>query len=113
MRGKLSRSPEDKPALAAGGKLLLLDGDEETMGVLNDKRLAEADLELRGSLDGSKFTVNPIHTQSMFVLKDGEAFTISYWCDICAIRTYTPGICWCCREETKLDLRKPDTVAKK
>ncbi len=111
IRGKLSRSPEEKPALSAQGKLILLEGDEDTLGVLNDKRLADADLELHGFLDGPKFTVNPIHTRNMFVHKGGERLSISYWCEVCAIRTYTPGICWCCREDTVLDLRKPDKPA--
>jgi hypothetical protein len=33
---------------------------------------------------------------------------ITYWCDVCSIRTYTPGKCWCCQQETTLDLRDPD-----
>ncbi|MEJ7609506.1 MAG: hypothetical protein WKF37_25350, partial [Bryobacteraceae bacterium] len=111
IRGKLSRSPEDKPALTVAGRLILLDGDEDTLGVLNDKRLLAADMELNGTLEGSKFTVNPIHMRSMFVHKGGERLSISYWCDVCAIRTYTPGLCWCCREDTILDLRKASTPA--
>jgi hypothetical protein len=37
---------------------------------------------------------------------------VTYWCAVCAIRTFTPGICWCCREETELDLLEPDKVDK-
>ena len=25
---------------------------------------------------------------------------------VCSIRTYTPGICYCCQDETALDLRE-------
>jgi hypothetical protein len=82
-----------------------LHGDSDTLGVLKDKRLKDADLELRGRLDGSRFVVNPIHTNAMHVHKDGKRLIITYWCDLCAIRTFTPGICWCCQEQTELDLR--------
>ena len=40
--------------------------------------------------------------------KDGHVKVITYWCDVCSIRTYTPGPCWCCQKETLLDLRDPD-----
>ena len=33
---------------------------------------------------------------------------VTYWCEVCAIRSYTPGLCVCCRDETTLDLRDPD-----
>ena len=55
-----------------------------------------------------QFVVDPIHTRAMFVHKDGHVKVITYWCDVCSIRTYTPGPCWCCQKETLLDLRDPD-----
>jgi len=115
IRGKLTKGPDDKPALqTTEGKLVLLTGDEDTLGVLRDKRLAGADFEVAGKFNTpDQFTINPIHTRAMFVHKDGKKLLVTYWCDICAIRTYTPGICWCCREETELDLREPDKVDSK
>ena len=89
------------------GDVVALDGDEETRAVLQDARLAGADFEVLGAQSGAKFLVGPIHTSSMFVHKGGKRLTISYWCDICAIRTYSPGLCQCCREETQLQLREP------
>jgi hypothetical protein len=35
---------------------------------------------------------------------------ITYWCDVCSIRAYTPGPCVCCQQETTLDLRDPDKL---
>ena len=61
---------------------------------------------------GGRFTINPIHKRALFTYKDGRRLMVTYWCDVCAIRTYTPGICWCCREETALDLIEPDKVDK-
>lgn len=110
-RGKLTPNP--KPALNQGsGKLIYLQGDADTIGVLKDARLAGADFEVVGQLEGDTVTINPIHTAALFAYKDGKRLRVTYWCDVCAIRTYTPGLCWCCREETVLDLRDPDTVDK-
>jgi hypothetical protein len=82
--------------------------------VLKDARLAGSDFEVAGHSTGiNQFAIDPIHTHSLFVYKDGKRRAVTYWCDICYIRTYTPGKCWCCQEETRLDLRDPDTVDKK
>jgi hypothetical protein len=106
IRGKLTQR-DGKPALElTDHKLVALDGDEPTRGVLNDKRLAGVDMEATGHYaNPSQFTVDPIHTKALHVYKDGKRHTISYWCDTCSIRTYTPGICWCCQQETALDLQ--------
>jgi hypothetical protein len=113
LKGKLIKGPGDKPALrTSDGKLIFLTGDDDTVGVLNDARLANADFEVIGTSTGpDQFAINPIHTRAMFVHKGGKRLLVTYWCDVCAIRTYTPGICWCCRENTELDLRDPATVS--
>ena len=115
LRGKLEKGAGDKPVLrTSDGKLVNLTGDDDTVGVLKDARLAGADFEVIGRLDApDQFTINPIHTRAMFVHKDGKRLIVTYWCDVCAIRTYTPGICWCCREETALDLKEADKVSNK
>ncbi len=106
LRGKLVEGPKLE---LAGGKLVPLGGDEATMGVLRDKRLAGADFEVIGQPGpAGVFVVDPIHTKAMFVHKGGKKHLITYWCEMCAIRTYTPGICWCCQQETALDLREAD-----
>jgi hypothetical protein len=55
---------------------------------------------------GGVFVVDPIHKKAMFVVRGGKRLFVTYWCDICSIRTYTPGKCWCCQEETELDIRE-------
>jgi len=108
-RGKLTQREGQSPALqTADGKLIALDGDGDTKGVLKDKRLAGSDLEVTGQLTAAGLLIDPIHTKAMYVHKDGKRLLITYWCDVCSIRTYTPGICWCCQQETELDLRGPD-----
>ena len=91
----------------ADGQIVKLDGDEPTIGVLNDKRVQGMELEITGqpSANGT-VRILPIHKQGMFVLKDGKKLFVTYWCDICSIRTYTPGVCLCCQDETQLDLKE-------
>jgi hypothetical protein len=97
IRGKLTQQEGTSPALATGSKLVSLDGDKDTQG------------ELRGHFTGpARFTVGPIHHKAVHVLRDGKKLLVTYWCDTCAIRTYTPGKCWCCQQETDLDLRDSD-----
>lgn len=107
IRGKLSVNAAGKPVLAADGKMVVLEGDDATAAVLRDKRIAGMDVEAIGRFRAPEvFTINPIHTKAMFVHKDGKRLYITYWCDVCSIRTYSPGKCWCCQEETALDLRE-------
>lgn len=109
LRGKLVESADKQPAVeTAAHKLVAVTGEPETMAVLKDARLAGADLELLGQFKSpGLFVVGPFYTsKSMFVHKNGKKYTISYWCPVCSIRTYTPGKCMCCQEETHLDLEE-------
>ncbi|MGH9632739.1 MAG: hypothetical protein ACRD7E_30920 [Bryobacteraceae bacterium] len=115
LRGKLIKDPSGKPAMQLhGGEVVILNGDADTMGVLKDPRLAGSDFEVRGQASGpGQFSIDPIHTRALFTYKDGERLLVTYWCDVCYIRTYTPGTCWCCQRDTALDLVDPDTVNEK
>src|SRR5574342_264609 len=107
LRGKLVPGPE--PAVqAAGGKLVKLEGEADSMRVLRDARLSGADMELAGQAAGpDRFRVGPFHKpESMLVHKNGKKYTISFWCEVCSIRSYTPGKCACCQAETELSLQE-------
>ena len=107
VRGKFKVQQGKPPVLDVNGRLIALEGDDATRGVLNDERLNDADMEANGHFDGAdRFIVNPIHTKALFVYHDGKRHTISYWCKVCSIRTYTPGPCMCCQEYTALDLQE-------
>ena len=114
LRGKLTTAGTGVPALqATDGQVTILDGDSDTLGVLKDARLAGSDFEVIGQVsEPGKFKIAPIHTRALFTYKNNHRWMVTYWCEVCAIRTYTPGICWCCREETALDLMEPDKVEK-
>lgn len=110
VRGRLSQPGTGSAVLIdPSGKPIALDGDEPTRGVLGDPRLKDADFEVSGRMvKPSSVEIDPIHTRSLFVYREGRRLMVTYWCDICYIRTYTPSSCWCCQEWTTLDLRDPD-----
>lgn len=90
----------------ADGRRVPVDGDDQVRGVLRDKRVIGSEFEVIGRLDANGvFHAAPIHENPLFVYRDGQRLYVTYWCDICAIRTRTPDLCWCCREDTELDLR--------
>ena len=108
IRGKLLDA-EGRPVIETGAqKRVALDGEPETMAVLKDSRLAGADMELHGEFKTpALFVVGSFYTsKSMHVHRNGKKYTISYWCPVCSIRTYTPGKCMCCQQETHLDLEE-------
>jgi hypothetical protein len=111
LRGQLMIRQGEGPAIRLkDGTVVPLAGDAETVAVLMDQRLATADFEVDGHyLASGVFEVNPRYTDALWVHTNGERMMITYWCDLCAIRTYAPGKCMCCQEETRIDLRKPES----
>jgi hypothetical protein len=111
-RGSLTVTARGKPALrTAAGKLIpLATADQETLDVLADPRLAGTDFEVAGHPGpGGAFTVDPIYKRALFVHKDGKKLLVTYWCDICYIRSYSPGNCRCCQNPTRPDFVDPET----
>jgi hypothetical protein len=110
VRGKLTVR-EGKPASleTTDRQTVQLDGDDSTLKVLADGRLNGFEIQAKGKFTGpGRFTIDPIHTRSLLVQEKGHLKLVTYWCDICAIRAYTPGPCACCQRETTLDLRDPE-----
>jgi hypothetical protein len=102
---------EGKPAAleTPDHKLVQLTGDNPTQKVLGDSRLNGFEIQARGHYTSpGQFQLDPIHTHSMLVNREGHLKMVTYWCDVCSIRAYTPGPCVCCQQETVLDLRDPD-----
>jgi hypothetical protein len=105
LRGRLEGG-EPAVVITGEGRRVAVDGDEQVRGVLRDKRVIGSEIEVMGRMgaDGV-FQAGPIHENPLFVHRGGRRLFVTYWCDICAIRTRTPGLCWCCQEDTELDLR--------
>jgi len=110
LQGKLVQRENQPPAIETPEhKLVVLAGDDATEHVLHDKRLAGMEFELVGHFSGADhFQIDPAYTHAVHVIKDGKRFIVTYWCEICSIRQYEPGPCWCCQRETNLDLRELD-----
>jgi hypothetical protein len=110
MRGKLIvHDGQPAEVETAEHKIVKLDGDESTRKVLGDSRLNGFQVEAHGHFTApDRFLIDPIHTHALLVRQDGELKLVTYWCNICSIRAYTPGPCVCCQRETTLDLRDPD-----
>jgi hypothetical protein len=108
VRGNLVQASGKPPALQIRDGSVTLEGEPETLAVLGDERLAGADMELRGHrLSRDRFRIGPFfESKSMFVHRNGKTYTISYWCEICSIRTYTPGKCMCCQQETHITFQE-------
>lgn len=109
LRGKLKNDAGD-PVIVTSKGPIALSGDEDSMKVFKDARLNGADVEFAGHMTAKQFAVDPIHTHALFVYQNNKRLNISYWCDICYIRTWSPGKCWCCQEDTKLDPVDPATI---
>jgi hypothetical protein len=110
IKGKLIQHKDAPSTLRADdGQEITLSGDDDMQKVLHDPRIDGLTLEAIGHFTApSQFMVEPIYEKNMFVLKSGKRLRITYWCDICSIRTYAPGNCVCCQKWTDLDLRDPN-----
>ncbi len=114
LRGRLEAPSEEQAGLRLpDGTFVELHGDEQTRKVLHDKRLLGWDFEVHGHrrTDGS-FEILPIHLAALFTYRADKLMRVTYYCDVCAIRTYSPGMCLCCREDTRVDVVDPDAITK-
>lgn len=108
LQGSLGSGAAGEVTLNVSGRAgVRLVGDRETLLVLSDPRLTGAELGVRGRwVSPNQFEVEPFHKKSFWVYKGGQRWLVFYWCDVCGIRTYTPGKCLCCQEETELKLER-------
>lgn len=108
IRGKLAPGP--KPTLLTPAGPVALTGDAGTLLVLGDLRLKDLDVEVLGqpatAEPGAPFQIQPLHKRAVFVHKDAKRLMVTYWCEVCSIRTFTPGVCMCCQDETAVDLKE-------
>jgi hypothetical protein len=107
-RGKLTQQSGKAAIETADHQYLYLTGDAATQKILRDERLGGMDLEVRGHFTSAgEFAVDPMEDRAILVHKGDHLYRVTYYCDTCSIRTYEPGRCLCCQEETHLDLIDP------
>ncbi|HTP36683.1 MAG TPA: hypothetical protein VMJ75_31120 [Candidatus Acidoferrales bacterium] len=112
LRGKLIIQTGQPAAVETPDhRRIVLDGDQPTRKVLQDERINGFEMEARGHFTApDRFTIDPQHTRALLVRDHGHLKMVTYWCDVCGIRAYTPGPCVCCQKETTLDLRDPNDI---
>jgi hypothetical protein len=108
LTGRLVIESGKPSAIESARKRVALAGDDSTMKVLGDPRLNGFEAEVRGRFTApDRFELAPFHTHALLIRKDGRWKQVTYFCDVCNIRAYTPGQCVCCQRETELDLIDP------
>jgi hypothetical protein len=99
LRGKIVQRPDQEPVIqTADGKQYTVGGDEFTLSQMKDDKLNGRDIELEGRFSGS----NKFEALKIFTIKNGKRYIVTYWCEICSIRTHKAGRCMCCQGETEL-----------
>jgi hypothetical protein len=77
------------------GKLYKFLPTDTMTTVFTDTRVRQRQLQLTARLhEGNQLEI--IKVQS---IKEGKIYEIYYFCDVCNITSYTPGLCPCCRNE--------------
>src|SRR5579872_267066 len=70
-----------------------LSADDTISQVLSDSRIDGFEVQVKGHFTAAdKFQVDPFHTVPLLVRKEGHLKMVTYWCDVCSIRAYTPEI---------------------
>lgn len=77
-----------------GKQYRFLSGDVET-AIFTDPRVRQRELQITGRLH-SDDQVELIRVQS---IKGSKLYDIFYYCELCNIKAYAPGLCPCCRNE--------------
>ncbi len=109
LRGKLVQQDGKAFIDAPDHKHVSLSADELTTKILLDERLNNSDFEVLGHFTSAdRFAVDPFEKRPAYVYVNGKRKVVSYWCDVCYIRTYSPGKCWCCQKYTDLDPQDPE-----
>jgi len=99
LEGKLLSTPGDCPVVQIHGKdQPLTAGTTYLYHTLQDKRLANRDVRLEGTMesDGS------FQVERLFTVKDGKLYRVRYFCKVCNIVALEPGNCVCCQQPTEL-----------
>jgi hypothetical protein len=105
IRGKLIQPDSGPVSLVTGSTKIEIRADKDSESILRDRRLAPLEIALHGhAVDATHFRLDPFFLKPINAVKDGKEMLVTYYCDVCSIRYYTPGRCVCCQEETRVDL---------
>jgi rubrerythrin len=83
---------------ASDGKTYSFIPDDSATRMLADARVRKRQLQITARLH-LKDRLEVVKIQS---IKRGKLYDLYYFCEVCNITSYAPGLCPCCRQEMKL-----------
>jgi hypothetical protein len=81
--------------LTSDGQLRTFSADDTSTAMFADARVRRRELQVTAQTD-DKNQLEIVRVQSV---RDGKLYDIYYFCELCNIRAYAPGLCPCCRNE--------------
>lgn len=78
---------------------------DASTAIFSDLRVRQRELQVTAKTT-DKLQLEIIRVQS---LREGKLYDLYYFCEICNIRAYAPGLCPCCRNEMEF-FETPATV---
>lgn len=80
------------------GQLLVFPHNDPRAAIFEDERIRRERLRLTGlSQSDDRIEMVAVHA----VREDG-LYRLYYYCEVCHIRTFAPGPCWCCQDPFEL-----------
>jgi hypothetical protein len=80
------------------GKLYPFLVNDGASAVFTDGRVRKLELQITARLH-ERDNLELIRFQSV---REGKLYDLYYFCEVCNIRAYAPGLCPCCRDELEL-----------
>jgi hypothetical protein len=77
------------------GRLYRFSQADTMTPVFTDPRVRQRELQITARLHAG----NELEIIKVQSIKDGKLYDIFYYCDVCSITAYVPGLCPCCRNE--------------
>lgn len=99
LHGKIRQQTGKPPMIVTPDqKAYTVTGDDFTKAQMADSRLNGREIEV----DGHFTSATNFEATHLYTIKNGKRYDITYWCDVCSIRTHLPGPCMCCQGPTQL-----------
>lgn len=98
--GKVTRSGDARAFVTDDAKTYPLLKDRGSMMFFKDAKLLDRPMRLTGRVTGGRLQVVNVHS-----LVKGKLHDVYYWCEVCQIKRFEPGVCDCCGAD--LDFREP------
>lgn len=79
------------------GMLYIFLSKDPKVAMFKDPRVREKEIELTGWMREER-----VEIKNLWFVRDQGLVEFFFRCDVCNITSFSPGPCWCCREEFEL-----------